>query len=228
MDQAIIINTPNQYQVMLENYASILEKTNQQTSLWLNPYGLSVGILTLMVAIGAIVVAWYLWKNSKEQRDLYFSTIESHKKQIEDQYKVLIEEKKIEIQKVVEDFEKAKDSVTDEKKMEFESLIKEYKKKIKNLEKQQSTISSYKEPSKVFYDNPISSSGSILSLHSRSEIKKKFCSECGKSFEYFEEVNDPWNFSSRAVGLDVYNPSEVFTSSKKVHCSHCGTINIVN
>ena len=90
MEQTFITSAPTQYQIMLENYASILEKTNQQLGLWSNPYGIMVAILAFFLTVGSIFVAWYLWKNSKEQKDLYFSTMESHKKQIESQYKVLI------------------------------------------------------------------------------------------------------------------------------------------
>ncbi len=223
MEQTFIAAVPTQYQEMLGHYLSIVEKTNQQTSLWFNPYGLAVGILTLLVAIGAIVVAWYLWKNSKEQRDLYFSTIESHKKQIEDHYKVLLEEKRAEVQKVVEDFEKVKDSVTDEKKSEFETLIKEYKKKIKNLEKQQSTVSSYQEPVKVFYDTIYSLSDSILSLHRQPEIHKMFCSSCKRAFDYSDDSKNP-------LSVDYISPTSLYgagISNKKARCPYCRFVNTI-
>ncbi len=65
MTQQVLIQASDQYQVMLNNYASIIEKTNQQLGLWFNPYGLMIGILAVLVAIIAIGVGIALWRNIK-------------------------------------------------------------------------------------------------------------------------------------------------------------------
>lgn len=52
-----------------QDYVSVLEKTNQQLSLWYNPYGLMIGILTLLVALLAIYFAYILWRQSRDYKD---------------------------------------------------------------------------------------------------------------------------------------------------------------
>ena len=52
-----------------QNYIEILEKTNQQLSLWYNPYGLMIGVLTLLVALLAIYFAYILWRQGKDYKD---------------------------------------------------------------------------------------------------------------------------------------------------------------
>lgn len=52
-----------------QNYIDLLEKTNQQLSLWYNPYALMVGILTLLVALLAMYFAYILWRQSRDYKD---------------------------------------------------------------------------------------------------------------------------------------------------------------
>ena len=46
----------------------ILEKTNNQLSVWNNPYGISVGILSALLAVLAIGVAFVLYKQSADHK----------------------------------------------------------------------------------------------------------------------------------------------------------------
>lgn len=52
-----------------QEYITLLEKTNLQLSLWYNPYGIMVGILTLLVAVLAIYFAYILWRQGRDYRD---------------------------------------------------------------------------------------------------------------------------------------------------------------
>lgn len=112
----IITSAPDQYQTMLNNYASILEKTNQQLGLWSNPYGIMIGILTLLITIAAIVVSVILWRNSAEQKKLARDFFENQEK--------IIREKN-------ERMEKLANERHEEAKKEFESLIVEQQEKLK-------------------------------------------------------------------------------------------------
>jgi rubrerythrin len=47
---------------------AILEKTNQQLSLWWNPYGVFVSSLGVLFTIGAVVAAYFLFRQSREYR----------------------------------------------------------------------------------------------------------------------------------------------------------------
>jgi hypothetical protein len=54
-----------------QQYLEILEKTNQQLSLWYSPYTLSISILTLLVAFLAIFFAYILWKQGREYKQAF-------------------------------------------------------------------------------------------------------------------------------------------------------------
>lgn len=69
-------------------YIDILEKTNQQLSLWFNPYGLMVGALSILVALGAIVAGAFIFRLGKDYKDL----IETLKSKVEDQLKLINEQ----------------------------------------------------------------------------------------------------------------------------------------
>lgn len=121
---------------MLENYASIVEKTNNQLGLGVNLSTWAVTILSFLIAVIAIAVGWYLWKNSKEQKDLFELTLSQYKKIFEDQAKLFLEGKKIEIDKVLTSLEELKNTTketTKEKTEELDKLIVKYKKQKEDL-----------------------------------------------------------------------------------------------
>ena len=57
-----------------QNYVEILEKTNQQLGLWTNPYGLAVGVLTILVALLALAATllamFYLARQRRDYRKI--------------------------------------------------------------------------------------------------------------------------------------------------------------
>jgi ribosomal protein S27E len=113
MTETFISASPDKYQIMLENYALILEKTNQQLGLWSNPYGIMIGILTLLFAIAATVVSIMLVKNSRDMKKRQDDFFTNQEKIVDTNYKNF---EKISLER----YKKAQD--------EFEVLINEQKK----------------------------------------------------------------------------------------------------
>lgn len=198
----VISSSSSQYQVMLDNYASIVEKTNSQLGLWSNPYGLMVGILTLLMAIGAIVVACLLWKNSKEQREMT--------KQFFVEQEKLIKEKNKSIEKTQARFQS-----------KFKKLISEYEKRLKmakgknekqiqkaidELKKEKLSAEAYIRP--IVATSPSKTLNTNLDFTPLSSIKKDtvLCSGCGLSFSF------------------CISPQSI-TSTGNATCPYCGTIN---
>lgn len=65
-----------------KHYEEILEKTNQQLSLWFNPYGLLVSALGALFTVFAIVAAVLTWRMSKEQKDRIAAIFQEHRKML--------------------------------------------------------------------------------------------------------------------------------------------------
>src|SRR3989344_565750 len=76
-----------------QNYINVLEKTNLQLSLWYNPYGLMVGVLTLLVALLAIYFAYILYRQGRDYKDF-----------LENQKRILGEETRNHAKKVLDDY----------------------------------------------------------------------------------------------------------------------------
>ena len=62
-----------------QNYIDILEKTNTQLSLWYNPYGLMIGILSILIAVLAILFAFILWRQGKDYKDAFNTFLDEQK-----------------------------------------------------------------------------------------------------------------------------------------------------
>src|SRR5438876_432242 len=56
-------------------YREILEKTNNQLGLWTNPYGIMIGALGALFAVGAIVVGVLIWRQGQDYRRLIADSI---------------------------------------------------------------------------------------------------------------------------------------------------------
>jgi hypothetical protein len=211
MDTTIITTMPDRYERILESYSSILEKTNGQLSLWTNPLSLAVGILSLMVAVMAIFVAYYFWRNSREQKELFSKLIESSKNSLDEQWRAIMEQKKLEIDKKISSLESEQNTALVEKKKELQKMIDNYKQEKEVLS---ATSLPRRGVSYVPYNLSISNALSALNL---SAYKNIICSNCGKSFEYYDDA-----------GANIFSVSAITPGSRKlVHCSHCGAKNIV-
>lgn len=60
----------NNKDIVNQHYLGILEKTNEQLSLWFNPYGVLIGVLGILFTVLAAVAAIIIFKQSKENKDL--------------------------------------------------------------------------------------------------------------------------------------------------------------
>ncbi|MFA6099317.1 MAG: hypothetical protein WC750_00375 [Patescibacteria group bacterium] len=118
----------------LNAYIDVLEKTNQQLSLWYNPYGVMVMILTILVALLAISFAYIIWRQGKEYKEAFKASLAEQKKIASDELSKWKEEsKKIVDAQINEQKEKLK-SLDGEAKEQVEKVIEDLKKKKESLE----------------------------------------------------------------------------------------------
>jgi len=61
------------------HYAEILEKTNQQLSLWYNPYAIFVGAIGVLLTLTTLFFAGYFFLQSRDHKQKINDLIESHK-----------------------------------------------------------------------------------------------------------------------------------------------------
>ena len=170
----VISSSPNQCQVMLDNYASIVEKTNNQLGLWSNPYGLMIGILTLLMAIGAIFITYLLWKNSKDQKEMT--------KQFFIKQKALIEEKNKTIEKIQLKFENLIDEYKEKLKMTDGENKKQIQKAIDELKKEKLSAEAYINPTLATAIKPHNIYANYSPFNTAEKQRATICSECNNPF----------------------------------------------
>lgn len=61
-----------------KDYIDILERTNNQLSLWWNPYGVMVGVLGVLFSIGAIGGTVILFRQSREHKEVIRASIDEY------------------------------------------------------------------------------------------------------------------------------------------------------
>ncbi|MDD5043373.1 MAG: hypothetical protein PHD51_01735 [Patescibacteria group bacterium] len=194
---------PNQYEIMLNNYAAIVEKTNQQMSYWFDPYILIIASLTALFTVGTIVAAVVIYWNSREGKRKLDDIIRSQKKEIEDR-----NEREDQLSKEREKKAKKYEESTND-------LIQEYQKKLKNLD----SLKDKKERKGIEkiideLNKSKASLGSYAIPQAREQgifDRVRTCSSCGKPFQYID-----W-FLTTQIGL----------VNKTVDCPHCGATNLV-
>ena len=142
--QAAILN-----QKLTENYISILEKTNQQIGLWSNPYSMIIAVLstlfliiTIFIALMAIVVAYLIWKNSKDQRD-YAKNFFAKQEKIIQQSNKRINAYEAKLDALIIQYDKQLKSASQKNKAEIQKAIDE-------LKKEKATIGAYISPGIAF------------------------------------------------------------------------------
>ena len=229
MNTTTLAQAPDQYQVMLNNYANILEKTNQQLGLWTNPYGLMIGLLTIIMAIAAIVVSIILWKNSREQRQKSAEFYKKQEEKVAEEIKVIKEVSDREVERSAKREERAREYET-----KFNDLIDIYKDKLNtldagseeeiarvekivdNLNKAKSSLSSYEIPTAKdasYADDILGTYGHTLS---KPQLYPTICSNCQFEFKYKNKDDNIWGTAS----VNFFN-------NKKVKCPHCGHDNYI-
>lgn len=209
----IIQSTPDQYEILLNNYTSIVEKTNQQLSLWLNPYGLMVGILTILIAISAIVVSYILWKNSLDQKkrtEEFFNKIEENNRERLESLDKTTKDREEKAKK----YEESLDKLITEYEIKLKNVKKDDTGEIKRLEKAIEELNKSKL-SVGFYQIPETFSDESYPLYSFNNRKTTVCDKCKKAFEYKDKNN--------MAEIKTFS----FLNSKKVTCPFCGFDNLV-
>jgi rubrerythrin len=135
--------TPEQYQMMLANYSSIVAKTNGELGFWLSLGNWLTTILGIIVAVIAIVAAYAIWKNSYEQKK---------------RFKEFLDSQETASKKSLEEFETLSKRGREEAETKLETLIKEQqahlksatadnkeeiRRAINDLKKEKATIGAY-------------------------------------------------------------------------------------
>jgi len=211
----IIQSIPNQYEIVMKNYAEIVERTNQQLSLWTNPYGLMVGLLTLLITFLAIAVSFLLWKHSHDQKvrvEEFFNRQEKNIKEKAEIFDNMLKERDERAQKYEESF----NNLIQEYQSKLKNANKENKKEIERLEKtidelnkNKASLGSYQIP------EVIEDMSSICDVYGfGNSIRTINCYGCGKKFQYRDKT-------------DMSTASVIFNKNKKVFCPHCGAENFV-
>lgn len=198
----LITTPPDRYEQLLENYSSILEKTNNQLGWGINIASLYVTILSALIGFMSIVVAWYLWKNSREQKsraDNFFNKIDKRFKEIEE-----IEEKRI--AKANEEYEQ----LINEQRNKLNDATTEGKKKIEETILE---LKAMKIAAGAQINNPVTSGTNTFVSGTRTFAsfyrESIFCTNCGKKFQT--------NISPSVTSGIVH---------RKVFCAHCGSENL--
>lgn len=110
------------YKELLNNYSSILEKTNNQLGLGLSLSTFLVSILSIIIALLAIAVAFYIWKNSKEQKDKWNEFLSEQER--------VIKEKNERDNKFIEERNQVLDTIIEKNSKKLEKVNKDAKKEI--------------------------------------------------------------------------------------------------
>lgn len=200
------VSVTPEYKQMMESYISILEKTNQQLSVWSNPYGIAIGILSLFIAVIAIGVAIALWRHSKEQKDRFNQFLSEQEKIIQLKNERL-EQVESKLDRLIKGYNKQLESATKDNKKEIEKAIAD-------LEKEKASIGAYITPAfnlGTVSGPTIGSFGSVQGTPLIINTDTSVCSSCGRIFSYSKK-ND---LSSLLLGNNT------------VPCSYCGKPNMV-
>lgn len=219
--------TMNQYQNMMENYASILEKTNNQLGLNINFANLAVTTLSAIIGIIAIIVAVLLWKNSNDQKrnaKVFYKNQEKNInkiiKQYQKQYRAFQENQKRESKKAqkylnlkIKEYQSKLDTANEKSKKDIQQLIDEFEFKKATL-----TVASSSVPLPYMsaYSGSVFPMDQYCGSSSIFEMKNTIiCKKCSRSFEY---LNNSQLLPTSSI---------TFTGRQTYYCPYCGTANIV-
>lgn len=191
----------------VQNYISILEKTNQQLSLWYNPYGIAIAALAILFAILAVVVTFVIYRQGRDYKDKLEADREFYKKKMAeflDTQTKIIEERS----KTAEELSKKTDSILKEYKKKLEKSSKNQRKEIQKaidkLELEKLKLKTDVGPLTV---SPNSFDYSALSSVDLFGKKMHKCSHCG--FGFYVNTNPTYSI---ALGGNT------------VTCPKCGNI----
>ena len=181
-----------------EQYFSILEKTNQQLSLWFNPYGIIIASLAVLFALLAIVASVIIYRQGKEYKERLDAFVTSYQGVLDKLIKEW-QDKRDEIENRIEGYQDELASATDEQKKTLEA-------EIAKLKAQKDSVSS--DITSTVASIP-ASGGVLADLLGLPANKLHKCSQCDWGFM----VTVP---SQRIKGVTFYNAT--------VKCPKCGNV----
>ena len=175
-------------------YLSTLEKTNQQLSLWFNPYALLVASLAILFTLLAIIATALIYRQSKEYREKLDSFVKSYQ-EVFDKLITELSKRRDDIEKQIKEHQTQLAKVAGEGKKAIEVEIERLTAKKDSVSSQiASTVAA------------IPASGSPFGLGMERHHK---CSQCGRGFMI--KAANPFYFA--ALG-----------SEETVKCPKCGNI----
>ncbi len=206
--------------LILLQYLEILEKTNQQLGLWTNPYGVMVTVLSFIIAVLAVVFAFYLWKQSKDYQEKFDSFLKKLQNNFDVEIKKnlkLRSKQNKQLEKIMSEKKKEMEDLTGEAKNKVEKEVKEIQEIKKTLNRQSIVpLSSVGEYGDRFYGEDINIRSScglepiIGSSLNTSCVKK--CEKCGNIYL------DPSTNCGPGIAL-------VSLETKESKCPYCGNLN---
>jgi DNA repair exonuclease SbcCD ATPase subunit len=208
---------PNQYEGMLINYASIVEKTNQQLSLWYNPYGIIIASLTALITVGAIVATILIYRSSTEYKKQIKNFISEQDKLSTNRMEKFDKSWK-EREEKASRYETALNKLIDQYKDKLEKIGSENKDELQKIQetidelnKSKASLGAYALPMAVF---------DTASDGARVDTIK--CFGCGNFFQYKSYNLSLTNYSSASDRMFA-----TVSDKKMVECPKCGHKNYV-
>ena len=215
------LNNLNTITTSTQYYIDLLEKTNQQLSLWSNPYGILVMVLTFLVAFLTIVAAYVIYRQGQEHKKYYRNAV--------DEYKNTLTEK---LQEISNEAEKKSEEVVKKLKVEevrLKKIKKPTRKQANKIESLENRIIELESGKAILGSRASLSSGATLSslLDSSVYISDPFTSlggQIGKTKGILGINNDPslgvLGMSSNPL-LELCTCGNVLSGAVK-YCSNCG------
>lgn len=154
----------------MQQYLSVLEKTNQQLSLWFNPYAIVIASLAVMFALLTIFASVIIYRQSKDYKERLDALVASYKAVL-DKFVKEWQAKLSEIDKEIEGRQAQLSSAGEAQKKSIEE-------EIAKLKAEKDSVNS--EITSVVASTPSSTVlGGILGLQTNKYHK---CSQCGWGF----------------------------------------------
>src|SRR5690606_18615284 len=104
----------------------ILEKTNNQLSLWYNPFGVFIASLGVLFTVLAIVVAFVIYRQSQEHRRLVEKSIRDHNVTFTNlitEHKNQLENSKANLDSIIAEYTLLFEAASDDQKQQFQNFI---------------------------------------------------------------------------------------------------------
>lgn len=175
-------------------YISLLEKTNQQLSLWVNPYGILVGALAILFTVLTIVAVFIILRQGREYKDSFRKTLDDYKNSLNLKINEIGKESQAKIQLVVDSYQTELESI----KKVSKDTTKESKEKMEKIESKIAELQKEKE-----------------SIGSRIEFSSIADNQYGSVFPSLLNNQPKIGLDGSSVSLNAFNKSN--------YCPKCGT-----